>query len=260
MKAGGVPLRYLDWPGTGDAVLLLHGLTGRGLIWSQVAEALQKHGFRALAPDLRGHGKSGRPHQPYDEEALVGDALAVLDQAGVQKAHLVGHSLGGRVALCLAARYPECVRSLALEDIGPDPRPSDPEDEPFPTPFPSRETALDAFRRRGGALFKKWYAYSLTPVSGGYGLAYADWAVEAIRRQFLSRDHWPRWMQVKAPVLLLRGEESQVLTRPVLERMLRERPATRLVSFPKTGHWVHGQAAAAYLNALLPFLRSPDTR
>lgn len=260
MKAGGVALRYLDWPGAGDAVLLLHGLTGRGLIWSQVAEALQKHGFRALAPDLRGHGESGWPRAPYDEEALVGDVLAVLDQAGAGQAHLVGHSLGGRVALCLAAHYPERVRSLTLEDVGPDPRPSDPEEEPFPTPFPSREAALDVFRRRGGALLKKWYGYSLTPAPGGYGLAYADWAVEAIRRRFLSRDHWPRWMQLKAPVLLLHGEESQVLTAPTLERMLRERPATRLVSFPGTGHWIHGQATAAYLNALLPFLRTPAAR
>lgn len=259
IAAGSVTLHYLEWPEAGEPVLLLHGLTGRALIWQDVANALQKHGFRILAPDGRGHGLSDKPPGPYDEATLVGDALEVLDRAGVEKAHLVGHSLGGRVALCLAARHPERVRSLVMEDIGPDPRPSDLE-EPFPVPFPSRGAALDAFRRAGGASLKKWYAYSLVPVEGGFGLLYSDTAVQAVRQQFLAQDHWPLWLQVKAPVLVLHGEESDVLGRSTLDQMLKERPATRLVSFPKAGHWIHGNAAAAYLNALLPFLRAPAGR
>lgn len=187
----------------------------------------------------------------------MGDALAVLDQSGVDGADVIGHSLGGRIAMCLAAAHPQRVRRLVIEDISPDPS-SPQSNAPWPVPFATREQALDAFRRRGGASLKKWYAASLVPVAGGFGMAYSQEAVAAIRRDFLARDHTRRWELVTAPTLVIRGEISPVLTEEEAARMLAARPGTGMVTVPRAGHWVHDQAPARYLEALLPFLNGDD--
>jgi len=255
-----VRLHLLEWParaGAGPAVLLLHGLSGRASLWEGIAERLATAGCRVLAPDLRGHGCSSAPEASYDEAALVGDALAVLDQSGVAKADVVGHSLGGRIAICLASANPERVRQLVIEDISPDPsRPQG--DEPWPVPFATRQQALDAFRRRGGASLKKWYAASLVAVPGGFGMAYDNGAVAAIRRDFLTRDHRARWARATAPTLVIRGGLSQVLSTEEAASMLAVRPDTRIVTVPRAGHWVHDQARDRYLEVLLPFLNGAD--
>lgn len=97
----------------GDAVLWLQGLNAPAAAWSaQLAHFAQ--GTRGLAPDARGVGKSDAPPGPYTARMLAGDAVAVLDAAGVERAHVVGLSLGGAVAQELALSHPGRVRSLAL--------------------------------------------------------------------------------------------------------------------------------------------------
>lgn len=109
-------LRLRMTAGDGSPVLLLHGFgDGCDTFWdSGWADALAGH--RLVAYDARGHGASPRPHDPeaYAEDRRVDDALAVMDRAGVERAHLVGYSMGAWTALRLAARAPERVLSLNL--------------------------------------------------------------------------------------------------------------------------------------------------
>ena len=98
-------------PSTGPRVLALHGLTGHGKRWERLAVD-QLPQARVIAPDLRGHGRAGW-EPPWNFEAIVADLVSVL--AG-EPAVVVGHSFGGAVALHLAARHPELVRSLVLLD------------------------------------------------------------------------------------------------------------------------------------------------
>jgi pimeloyl-ACP methyl ester carboxylesterase len=111
----------VDGPEAGEPVLLLHGLAASSATnWRLpgITRALTDAGFRVIAPDQRGHGRSDAPGDGSYGPVMVDDALAVLDALGVQKAHVVGYSMGGLVGLRLAALAPTRVRSLLLGGMG----------------------------------------------------------------------------------------------------------------------------------------------
>jgi 3-oxoadipate enol-lactonase len=98
--------------GSGDAVVMLHGFPLSREIWHAQVRALA--GYRVIAMDLRGMGKSHVVDGPYLMESLAGDVAAVLDALAIERATLVGHSLGGYVALAFARMYVERLERLAL--------------------------------------------------------------------------------------------------------------------------------------------------
>ncbi|GAA4217413.1 alpha/beta fold hydrolase [Actinocatenispora rupis] len=103
-------------PADGRPVLALHGLTGHGRRYADLAGRLGAR-YRVLAPDLRGHGASP-VLPPWDLDALVADVVEVLDRYATGPVPVLGHSLGGVVALRLAGAVPERVSGLALLDPG----------------------------------------------------------------------------------------------------------------------------------------------
>jgi pimeloyl-ACP methyl ester carboxylesterase len=114
----GVTLSYED-EGRGRAVLLLHGFaadTNINWVRSGVLDALVDEGFRVLALDARGHGLSEKPHDPaaYADDAMVRDARALLDHHELERAHVIGYSMGASTALALAATDPRILRAIAV--------------------------------------------------------------------------------------------------------------------------------------------------
>ncbi len=103
-------------PSDGPAVVLLHGWPQDRTSWHRVAPGLVDAGMRVLAPDLRGYSPGAAPphHHDYAIEVLVEDVTALLDAAGVERAHVVGHDWGGALAWAVAARRPERVASLTV--------------------------------------------------------------------------------------------------------------------------------------------------
>jgi lipase len=100
-------------------VLAIHGITGNGMVWRSVArDVTRSTQISVLAPDLRGRGESGALPGPYGIGAHVADMLAVLDHVGVERAVLVGHSMGAYVAARFAAEHPERAAGLVLVDGG----------------------------------------------------------------------------------------------------------------------------------------------
>jgi pimeloyl-ACP methyl ester carboxylesterase len=99
------------------AVVLIHGYSDNSRSWSPVADQLAKS-FRLIAVDLRGHGKSGAPDCCYTLAAMASDVALVMDHFGMERASVVGHSLGSMVAQVLAQRYPERVEKLVLVSTG----------------------------------------------------------------------------------------------------------------------------------------------
>ncbi|MDQ2781359.1 MAG: alpha/beta fold hydrolase [Actinomycetota bacterium] len=99
-------------------VVLLHGFPEDRHSWDQVSERLVTGGLRTLAPDQRGYSPGARPTEPYPEayaiSELVEDVVALLDAAGIDRAHVVGHDWGGAVAWSLAGAHPERVASLTV--------------------------------------------------------------------------------------------------------------------------------------------------
>lgn len=113
--SGGVRIRYFD-VGSGTPVLLIHGFTAdleRAWIETGILPDLARD-YRVIAFDLRGHGKSGKPHEPgaYDEPGL--DAIRLMDNLKIEKAHVVGYSLGGIIAAKLLVTHPGRFLSAVL--------------------------------------------------------------------------------------------------------------------------------------------------
>jgi len=106
--------------GDGPAVLLVHGWPDTHDVWRDVVPGLVDAGFRTIAPDLRGLGGSDRPAEvdAYAIPYLAGDLLGVLDQLGVERAHVVGHDWGSALAWALAAFAPERVDHLVALSVG----------------------------------------------------------------------------------------------------------------------------------------------
>jgi len=102
---------------SGPVVLLLHGLFGSATNWGSIGRGLAGH-YRVLTPDLRNHGQS--PHHPDMSYAAMGeDILALLDRRGIDRCVLVGHSMGGKVAMQLALTHPQRVAGIAVVDMAP---------------------------------------------------------------------------------------------------------------------------------------------
>ena len=118
-ESNGVPIRYIT-KGSGPAVALLHGLTGSLESW--IDNGFYDgpfDGFQLIAIDCRGHGKSGKPHDPaaYGQE-MMDDVVQLLDHLEIGRAHLIGHSMGAEIALKMAAQYPARVHSTVLAGSG----------------------------------------------------------------------------------------------------------------------------------------------
>jgi 2-hydroxy-6-oxonona-2,4-dienedioate hydrolase len=109
---GGVTTRVIE-AGTGEPVVLLHGLSGHAESWARNLVPLAER-FRVLAVDMLGHGLTDKPDGSYLLPAYVEHLRAVLRATGAGEAHLVGQSLGGWVAAWLALEQPEAVRTLTL--------------------------------------------------------------------------------------------------------------------------------------------------
>jgi len=99
----GVSLSYVD-QGAGDTVVLLHGFCGSSAYWQYVIPALAEQ-YRVIAPDLRGHGVSSVPQEPYSIEEMADDIALLLAELDISKAALFGHSLGGYITLAFAEKH-----------------------------------------------------------------------------------------------------------------------------------------------------------
>lgn len=110
-------LHYREYGDRGEALVLLHGLFGSSANWGSIARELADE-YRVIVPDLRNHGRS--PHaDDMDYASMAGDVLDLLDRLSLPRVALVGHSMGGKVAMHLALASPERVSGLAVVDIAP---------------------------------------------------------------------------------------------------------------------------------------------
>lgn len=114
ISTNGIELQIMDSEGPGDAIVFLH-FGGSNLMSWQAAIPYFEGKFRTIQVDIRGHGQSEKAMRGYHIDDMAQDVIGMLDALGIEKAHLVGSSLGAEVALSMAANHPERVRSLVCE-------------------------------------------------------------------------------------------------------------------------------------------------
>src|SRR4051794_5964786 len=113
-------MAYMDVPASvssnGNSVLLLHGKNFFGAYWTGTIKVLTAAGYRVVVPDQIGFGKSAKPDINYSFDLLAANTLKLLDQLGIDKVAVVGHSMGGMLAVRFARNYPERTTRLILEN------------------------------------------------------------------------------------------------------------------------------------------------
>jgi 3-oxoadipate enol-lactonase len=113
-EVGGVRLAVTDAGGGGVPVLLVHGMGLDSRMWRPQLPVLAAHGYRAIAFDSRGHGRSDVPASGYTIVELAQESMGVLDALGIRQAHIVGLSMGGTVVARMAVRWPERITSVTV--------------------------------------------------------------------------------------------------------------------------------------------------
>jgi pimeloyl-ACP methyl ester carboxylesterase len=249
----GVELQVVEFGGDGPPILLLHGLMGRASTWWAVAQWLVAHG-QVVAPDARGHGRS-QAHGPWTTGRLVADVESVLEPLG--PATVIAHSMGGLHALVLAARRPDLVRALVVEDIAVDFTDRSAEDArawfaALPQPFGSLAHVRQVFGFPRSE-FGDYMAECVEERADGYHLLAAVEHTVEIAAEWARIARWDVLPEVRCPTLLVEAEES-VAPPGHMAEMARRMPAARHVRLPGTGHLVHAADPAAYRRHVEEFL------
>jgi pimeloyl-ACP methyl ester carboxylesterase len=263
VQSNGINL-YCESSGEGEPLVLIAGL-GYGLwMWHKMTPGLARH-FEVIAFDNRGAGQTDKPSGPYSVQMLAADTVGLLDALGVEKAHIVGHSMGGFVAQELAITYPHRVNRLVLSSTnfgGPNHIPVTPEALAVmadrsgdPIDLVRRGIAVacaPGFADQHPELVEEMIRYRLgNPVppeayqaqmAVGLGLLSAEAAFEG---------HLHR---VTAPTLILAGEHDRVVP-PGNAGLLSQRiPGSRQEIIPDAGHLFPIEQPEAAVLALVRFL------
>ena len=248
--------RMLTW-GEGDrTALFLHGLTAVSEVWGPTIEDLPR-GRRYIALDQRYHGRSPRPSGGYSASALAADVRALAAHVGAP-IDLVGHSMGARIAIVAAARWPSLFRSVAVVDIGPEASKANIAATVAglasrPERFASRDDAL-AFAFRSRVPTSRDAAIFLArleehPDGSLAWLSSAEDLAACVRAQ-RSRNYWAEWRSLAVPALFVHGGASNEVSASIAGRMLRENARVQFERLEGIGHNIP-LIAPAQLAALL---------
>ncbi|MBO8190964.1 alpha/beta hydrolase [Streptomyces oryzae] len=223
VRTGGIRLSYRSWGAEeGVPVVLLHCLGEDGEDWRGPLISALAGTHPVYALDLRGHGESDWPGS-YGMDDFVADLRGFLDELGIGKAILVGHSFGSVVAYLFAQEHPQRVERLVLEETGAMRPVRPPQEVPEPPP--------------GTPLF--------------------DWEVKAQwTRQRNDPDPrwWDRLQDITAPTLLVGGGDRSHLPQEDLELMAERMPQARVITIDGAGHLVHEARPMEFTRAVLDFL------
>jgi pimeloyl-ACP methyl ester carboxylesterase len=271
IRVDGLRLHYAAWgPRDAPPLLLLHGGAANSHWWDWVAPRLAGD-FRVLAPDFPGHGKSEWPRPPrYRMQDFARAVVGFADGLGIRRLDLVGHSMGGKVAMLLAARHVRRVRSLVVVDGTPNIS-ADGLAEMRRIGarglrrFLSRQTAARVFRLippetvAPPARLRALAAYSTR--HRGHG----RWGIGPDREFFvhvIPQVAWPLLPRIACPTLILRAERSSILDRRTAQAMRRAIPRSTLCETRDTYHHLILERPDEVARLIREFLlgRKPEKR
>jgi len=243
---------YTDWGKQSGrkATICVHGLTRSGRDFDVIAEALSDNG-RVVCPDVAGRGASDWLANPndYTYPNYMADMSALMAHIGTERVNWIGTSMGGIIGMLLAATPNTPIRKLVINDIG---------------PLLAKEAlvrichyvgaapsfqdvaAIEAYLREVHAPFgdlsdEQWQHLATTSAvpdgEGGFHLHYDPNIASAFCAGPIEDvDLWPVWDNITCPVLVLRGENSDLLSAATADEMTKRGPKAEVVTIPNCGH------------------------
>jgi pimeloyl-ACP methyl ester carboxylesterase len=270
VQINGLACRYLQW-GEADAppVLLLHGLRSYARTWEPIAQALSGSHL-LIAPDFRGRGESAwDPLRAYRTDTYVSDIESFTAVLGLDRFAIVGHSMGGTVAYTCAARHPDQVAALVIEDIGPGSSTDTSGAERIlsemadtPPRFGSMEEVRAYWRGIRPDITEEALASRIDNTvrparDGGF-----EWRLDMAGIAEARRtgdpagavDLWSCVEALRCPTLVIRGARSDFLPVGTCEQMAQRQPLLRWTQVPEAGHYVHDDNPEAFTDLVRRFL------
>ncbi|WP_445009920.1 alpha/beta fold hydrolase [Vreelandella stevensii] len=258
-----VDLHVIDLPAEVEApqqapLIVIHGLLGSADNWRSHLKVWQRK-RRVVAVDLRNHGRS--PHaEGMRYTAMSDDVLAVMDKLSIEDAHVLGHSMGGKVAMTLARQAPERCLSLMVADIAPVAYQHG-HDDVFAALNRVRD-AKPANRREADALLAEHVSERPTRLFLATNLVRDEQGGMSIR---VGLDEIQRGYEhiigepegeaaYEGPALVLRGANSHYVTDEMLPRLREVLPRARLVTLKNAGHWLHADQPEAFQQGIDAFI------
>jgi pimeloyl-ACP methyl ester carboxylesterase len=257
LERPGGRLAVLDFGGDGPGMLLLHGLMGRAMTWAGTARRLTG-AFHVVAIDQRGHGASDR-FGSYSRDDYVEDAAAAVRELGLAPAVVVGHSMGGLNAWVVAARHPELVAGLVIEDM---PSRTAGRGElarfregsrQWPVPFLTLAD-VRAYFGRDRACTGDEFVEVFAEAPDGYRPVFAVEDMLASVADWDARDYDAELGAVRCPALVVHGALSRN-SGEELRAMANRMPCGHYVEVADAGHVIHGENLEGWWAATRPFLQ-----
>ena len=255
-KGDGVKIQVAVWEGKGKPILCVHGLTANCRCWDVLASSLSPR-HKVIAMDLRGRGLSDGPPSGYSVENHCRDILALMDDQGLERPLLMGHSLGAFISLVFAAKYSQRVDRLILVDGGGKLSEAQmtkvfagikPSLDRLGKVFPDFESYVALlkqapFLQPWNSFFETYFRYEVEDVEGGVRSRVHPKHIEEESGNLKKMDSSQFYKKVMTPTLILRAtkgmlaEDDLVLPADVAERMVREIPKARKVDVEGTNHY-----------------------
>jgi len=263
VDAAGIPTRSLRAGSGAEAVIFLHGTSGHLEAFARnIAVHAEKYECHAI--DMLGHGYTGKPDYPYEIPRYVDHLLAYMDAVGLERAHLVGESLGGWVAAHLGSEHPDRVLSLQLLAAGGTVANPVVMDRIKTSTLRAVTTDdIDLTRSRLHLLMHdpanateelvetRHRIYHRPDFVANIGNLLTLQSMETRQRNLLRPD---RLARITAPTLVVWGHENPFGDVPEARQMAADIPGARLELFEECGHWPQHEQAARYNPLSLEFL------
>ena len=256
VKGDGVEINLAVWEGTGKPILCVHGITANCRCWDVLAGTLSPE-YRVFAMDLRGRGASDKPAKGYALDYHLRDINSLLDDIGIDRAVIIGHSLGAFLGLAFAAKYSDRIDRLILVDGGGDLSPEQmdkvfagikPALDRLGKTFPSAEDYLN--KMKAAPYIHPWtpatetyYRYEIEEVAEGVRTNINPAHILEEAANIRKLDCAPLYPQLKCKVLILRApnglfsSDDLLLPEEVIKKMIREIPDVRRFDVAGTNHY-----------------------
>ena len=251
-----VRLSFSD-AGQGTPVVLVHGFPLSGAIWSQQEAGLRTH-YRVIVPDLRGHGNSPAPPGIYEMDRLARDVLALLDTLKIEKAVVIGHSMGGYVTLAAYKLAPE--RFLALGMIASQAG-ADTEEGRLGRKKLADKVAAEGSKVMVEAMLAKLFAAKSPPqeaiveqVRGIILNTPSAGIIGSLQGMAARPDSSPLLATLNVPVLILTGDQDQIIPAEKAEAMASAIKTAKATVVANAGHLPMLERAEATTIAIRNFL------